>query len=295
MGQNKKSALLYTVLTVIMSGVAVAFQYILRDGYLEKNVGLYKSGAITPEVFYVYMIAVALFIVTVVFMLRHDGLPTGNSRSFFKRFFALVSSVFIIFSAVMFLMNNGNDIVMGSSAQMTYNFKKIASFLAFPAALYYMLTAFSTKENDKVQVASSFFSVLWTLLYLMSVYFDHSVLINSPAKVIQQLALVFLMVFQLFEIRGLIGRQKPIIYFMLSLAVVLFMSVAYIPELVDILTGVERLTAQNSVDLYCTSMVFYVLAGACDFVYLCPNVKHKKKSDKHKDNDKHDLFNPEEL
>ena len=141
--------------------------------------------------------------------------------------------------------------------------------LGFLAAIYYFIVAFSGRSKSSFAEWFSFFPMLWTLCYLLSVYFDHTALINSPIRVIQQLALIVFMVYQLFETRAMIGRAKPSLYFAVGGLAVLFLGTAFIPEIIPVLKGAVKLTYDKAYYLYGSLAMLYVFGRMIDFAFMC--------------------------
>ncbi len=267
MKRNRKFALLYIVLATVVSVGAAFFQHILEHSYLDRN-GLYKSGVLTPEIFVVYAVLSALLILTVVFFLRFDIVPkemkNGNVNT---SIVSVLAAVALVYTAITFFKTDVPFYAQGTSEYMVQRMKLFASVVAFPAALYFMMTAFMGKAKSKITPYLSFFPLLWTLFYVMSLYFDRSTLINNPVKSLCQLALVVLMLYQLYEIRAQIGRAKMVASFVFSLLSTLFLSAAFVPVAVDVAMGTKALTLDNMFVIVCAIMAVYTLSRAIDFAF----------------------------
>jgi len=263
---NKKFALLYVVLAVIVSVGAVVFQHILENSYLDRN-GLYQPGVLTPEIFVIYAVLSALLILTVVFSLRFDIVPkemkTGTVNTSIVSGLAAIA---LVYASILFLMNGMQPYYApGTSEAMVRNLELVASIVAFPAALYYMLTAFSGKVRAKATAYLSFFPIVWTLMFVMSMYFDRTTLINSPVKSLQQFAWVVFMIYQLYEIRACIGKGKMVASYVFSLLSTLFLSAAFVPTVIDMVMGTKNLTADSVYCVIGSVMALYTLSRAIDF------------------------------
>ncbi len=289
MNENKKVAWLYVVLTMIISGVAVLFQFILDKFYLEAELGLYKSEVLTPEAFYVYLTVAVFLVISSVLIVRRDALPKDIKHGFwFTTLTSFAAAAVMIFSAVSFFMSDSIGIAYGAAAITVYKLRYACSVIAFPTGIYYFAVAFSGKNKTNFTSVLSFFPIVWTLLFIMSVYFDHSVLINSPVRVIQQLALIVLMLYQLFESRTLLGISKPILYFIFANLSVLFLSTAFIPEVISLVNGTAEFSLQTTYYLYGSVVSLYVLSRCIGFAVLCSGGEKKKET--HKPKAKEDLF-----
>ena len=72
MNENKKVARLYVFLTAVIAAVAVIFQYILYENYLEFDTGVYIHGAKTPGAFYIFIFIAVILMATPALILRKD-------------------------------------------------------------------------------------------------------------------------------------------------------------------------------------------------------------------------------
>lgn len=288
MNENKKVSWLYVLMTVIISSVAAIFQNILTKHYVDEQNGLYKIGMSTPTVFYVFVSIAVLFILTAVVVMRVDSLPKElKYGSVTTAIVSFVVAVLVALTALMFF--KGEKIVdFQGNVSNIYKLRNVCAFLAVPSAMYYFFVSLSGKTKKTYTSVLSFFPLILTLVYLMSVYFDDTYLLNNPYKIIQQVALVMLMLYQLLETRAHIGKSKPIIYFMITNIAMLFLSIAFVPEALSLIKGGLKLTENNAFSIYGAGMVFYLLSRDIDFAIGC-DVEGKKITI-HKVNAKNDIF-----
>ncbi len=292
MNENKKVSWLYVLMTVLISSVAVVFQNILTKHYVDEQNGLYKIGVSTPMVFYVFVSIAVLFILTAVVVMRMDSLPKDlKYGSVMTTIFSFVAAVLVALAALMFF--KGERIVdFQGNLSNVYKLRNVCAFLAIPSAMYYLSVAFSGKVKKMHTVILSFFPLILTLVYLMSVYFDKTQMLNDPYRIMQQVALVLLMLYQLFETRAYIGKSKPIIYFMITNIAILFVSIAFVPDALSLIKDGFKLTENNVFSLYGAGMVLYLVSRSIDFAIGC-DVEGKKITI-HKANAKNDIFTVDE-
>ena len=294
MNENKKISWLYVGLTVIISAVATFFQYIVKNNYIDESVDLYKTGMVTPEAFGIFMVIAVLFIITPAFIMRLDAMPKQlKYGSFLTSIISIASAFLVLVTAVMFFMSKGSASELGNTQIMVYRLRFACSVIALPTAIYFLIVGFTTKKNNDVISWFSFFPIIWTLVYIMSVYFDHTSVINSPLRIVQQTALIVLLVYQLFETRCHIGKSKPVVYFILSNLTILFLSTAFIPDLADLLLGKAKLTLDMSYSLYGCVLALYVFARSVDFAIGC-NLDGKKIFSR-KSTPQNDIFSIDEI
>lgn len=296
MNENKKIAWLYVFLTAVISVVAVIFQYILRTDYIEAESGLYTQGSLPPGAYAVFVSVAVVLVLTSALVFRTDLLSKELKHgSVLVSITSLASAIAIVFASVMFFMDYQNKSAAQGSAGNVEKLRLVCSLIAVLAAVYYLTVAFSGKRKTRAASFLSFFPVIWTLLFLMSVYFDQSVAINSPVRTFRQLALIVFMLYQLFETRAMLGSSKPRLYFILSNLSVLLLSSSYIPELIGVFQGVEKLKVESMYSIYFGVSVLYVLARAIAFASSSNGIIIEapvKKITKNKPDD--ELFEAEE-
>ena len=292
MNENKVVSWLYVLMTVIVSAVAVVFQNILTKHYIDKQNGLYKIGVSTPMAFYVFVSIAVLFILTAVVVMRMDSLPKElKYGSVNIAIIGFVMMLLVAFTA--FTLFKGEKVVdFQGNLSNIYKLRSACVFLAVPSALYYFFVAFAGKSRKMYTAFLSFFPLILTLVYLMSVYFDKTQLLNDPNRTIQQVALVMLMLGQLLETRVHIGKSKPIFYFMITNIAILFLSIAFVPEAIAIIKDGFKVTESNVFSLYGAGMVLYLVSRSIDFAVGC-DVEGKKITI-HRHNGKNDIFTPDD-
>jgi len=280
MKENRKYTSLFIVLTLLLSVVAVWFQTILVEHYIEAETGLYKVGVITPEAMCIFVILSVLLISTVSFVIRMDAIPFGlKPWSVNTCITSIVSGAALGLTSVLYFLSAKNVVVPGSTAELIGKLSFAVAILGVPAALFYLTNAFTFRQKPRFVLFLSFFTVLWTLIYLMSLYFDQSVFMNSPVKVIREISLVFLLLYQLFEIRALLGKPKAALYFMFSLITVFMLSTAFVPAFIDFIQSGNKIDLEVSCLIYIMSMILYVFSRAVDFALNCKLTKLKIRND----------------
>lgn len=297
MNENKKIARLYVFLTVIIAVVAVIFQYILYENYLEIDNNIYIHGAKTPGAFYIFIFIAVILLATPALIFRKDLLPNELKRgSFLTAVTSLLSAGTVAFMVVAYFKDNNVISAVTDSALNTIEKLKLACvIISIFVFAYYIAVALFGKNKSGFITFLSFFPVIWTLLFLMCLYFDRSGVLNSPVKVLRQVALIVFMLYELFESRASLGKSKPIIYFIFSNLAVVFLSVAFVPEIIYILQGTLELTVDSLFGIYCGVSVLYVLARSVAFAESSNgNIVYMRNKHSHKTKEKGGLFNPDE-
>lgn len=291
MNENKKVSWLYVALTPVIASVAVIFRMILKQYYIDASNGLYERNTVTPQVFGIFVAVAVVFILTSAFVMRMDAMPKQlKYGSVVTAVSSVIVACLLVVCAITFFTAKKDIIMPGSAEETVYKLRFICSVLAIPSAAYFFAVAFTGKNKNEVLSWLSFLPIALELAYLMAIYFDKSFMINSPERVYKQIAVIVLMVFQLFETRYHIGKSKPIIYFILSNATVLLLAIAFVPDVILFVKGSEKFSVTMAYALYGTGMALYALTRNVDFALGC-NFEAKKTSNKPP---KNDLFTPDE-
>jgi hypothetical protein len=295
MNENKKNAWLYVALTLVTSAVAVIFQYILSKDYVEESSGLYIRGTSTPLAFYIFLAVAVVLFFTSVFMFRKELLPDDlKTVTWYRGVMAVGAASAALFSVYAWAKQKGGlGLLDGNNTGTVYKLQSVCAILALFAGVYYLSIVFFGQKKSNSIAFLSFFAVLWTLVYLLGICFDQTSLLNSPIKLLRQFALISLMLFQLLESRAMIGKHKPKLYFVFSNLAVLFVSAAFVPELIIWLQGDMALTLDVANAIYCLVAALYALSGAIAFATSdCGQVTQKATETKAKPKD--DLFSPDD-
>ncbi|MBQ3182281.1 MAG: hypothetical protein IJB57_01295 [Clostridia bacterium] len=207
---NKKIIYLFLVCAVIFT----AFQSFLVLKYYEADVYLYAHGTVLPTVFNVL---ISLFIIVV---LVYCSLCTceGYSDKLAKcsgvsRLFGLLASAALLAVGIYTLIGYNQR-----TAQLMYMSQKQDKFifwscmLSFGAFIYYFIFSILPEKLNKLKTLLGCITVVWHILYLLSVYFDMNSPLNDPIRLMNEFALVGIMMYLTVEIRYLCGIPKKGFY-----------------------------------------------------------------------------------
>ena len=111
-------------------------------------------------------------------------------------------------------------------------------------------------------------------LYLAYLYFDKSLPINAPAKIVDQIAYVFAAVFFLYEIRLSLGREKWRSYMIFGFGAAIFSAYSSIPSLITYFVNGEVIS--NSI--YESILTLSVFLFAIFKLFLTDKLVERKES-----------------
>lgn len=130
---------------------------------------------------------------------------------------------------------------------------------AFPASLYFLITALSAQPNRKLLALSGFCVIIWGILFLLNFYFDTTIPITSASRPLGYFSIFAVMIYFLMELRFLVGNAKPRRYLAVSLTAIFVLSLTGVPNFILIATGLR--TSNDSIfHIAQVCMLFYILA-----------------------------------
>lgn len=277
MNENKIIAWIYALLTVVVAGVATAFRFVLEKYYIESGTGMYKIGTSTPDAFNLFLIVSVIVLAAMLFMFRRDSL-SGSLCAIpvVTSIIAAACAVALIFSGVIYLMQIKNGLMVGFGGQLIHKIKLAGAVVAFPAGVYYFLSVLSGKTVTKTLSGFSFFPLIWTWLYLLSVYFDHTAEMSTPTRVLSEIALIALMIYQLMETRALVGKAKPMFYLLAASLAVVFLLPANYPVVYAWIVGGGKLNLEVLYAVYGLVCALYVYSRIIGLALKCSRNGEKK-------------------
>ena len=213
---NKKIIYLLLACAVIFT----AFQSFLVLKYYEADVFLYAHGTILPTVFNVL---ISPFIIGV---LVYCSLCTCSGYSDKLANCSGVTCLFGLFASVALLAVGIFEFIGYNqrTSELMYMTQKQDKFifwsavLSFGAFIYYFIFCIIPDKLNKLKTFLGCITVVWHILYLLSVYFDMTSPLNDPIRLMNEFALVGIMMYLTVEIRYLCGIPKKGFYIGASIA-----------------------------------------------------------------------------
>ncbi|MBQ3015836.1 MAG: hypothetical protein IJD79_03545 [Clostridia bacterium] len=124
--------------------------------------------------------------------------------------------------------------------------------LALAAAVYFILNAANEKRASVARAGFGIAAVIFFALYTCFLYFDKTLTINAPNKIVDQMAFLFAALFLLYEIRISLGRECWHLYMAFGFIAAALSAYSSIPSIVLYLTGggaVSHSIEENAVSL----------------------------------------------
>ncbi|NLK39046.1 MAG: hypothetical protein GX303_02190 [Clostridiales bacterium] len=226
--------------------VTIAFIFIRKEAlakFFEVETGFYLADASLPRVLHY-----GLFAVVVLYALAYLIPKLTKTAEFEMRppsSFVVFSSAFTGFILFAFILRGVREYLkIAKDRNLLKNPKVFLIFiiiLAIPAAMHFFskITA-DGKQSDKRAILG-LAPVFWCMSYIFVLYFDRSILINNPNKILTQLTFVAVALFLLFECRFPLGRPKSGAYLSSALIAQLLTGVNSMPNILYYFKNAEPL------------------------------------------------------
>lgn len=214
------------IASLAMAIASVAARTALTGTLLDRH-GVYVHGSVWPTVYHVVLgvIVAALAIAYIIIGRKNteNALIKGGTMSMFAAFSsALLLAVNIIISLYNILMGDANPALL--------DVLEIAS--AIIAVIFFVLVALQKGERTVPLAITSLFPAVWCAVCVLRIYFDTSVLTNSPNKILGEFALLLAMLFFLMEARNQISIPLKGFYGATALTAPIMLLSASIPNLI---------------------------------------------------------------
>lgn len=182
---------------------------------------------------------------------------------------ALVGIALINFSFSIFANNLkgalGTELLLGIATAV----------LAIAAIYHFFLNAFIRECSDTTRAGASFVTVILLCVYPAYLYFSTKASINSPNKIVDQMAFLFSAIYFLYESRISLGRERWRAYVSFGLLASLLTAYSSIPSV--IVYFAKGLTVSDSIAESALTLTLFIFITAR--LLLVRGLKEDKRAD----------------
>lgn len=234
------SALALCLIATVLCCVALFTSYDSAKGYFDASfvVSLLKA-----------TVGVAVVLCLTSLFLLPKGELNGMSPATLPVLFpsAYMAIASLSLSAVLFISVGGVD--LGVFTNFLRSFESsvpaiilfvLSGLLFLVATAYFVLNFFVSGESKKLDElhALAGYAVLFASFCLIALsYFDRTVSMNAPGKLLFNLTMIIYMLFMLCELRTLLECAKPRLYFFSGMLTMLFSAISSLPWLIALAAG----------------------------------------------------------
>lgn len=230
----------FTLSALVIAAALSVARIFLMNYFYDPNLENYMTTTNMPMLYNVLLIVCCIALFSVYFFVQPPKksavIPQSTVSSLFASSlcgFFFISSVFlVVYINFDFFANNGLAMAWSRGEKIEVISFLLTIILSLPSAVFF-LKAESTKGNDDTAVqVLSFFPVLWSISYLIYLYFDNSVVINNSEKLYAQLSVIFIMLYLTSEAKYRITKPKHHLHLALSLVTIVVVATYCIPNLI---------------------------------------------------------------
>ena len=149
------------------------------------------------------------------------------------------------------------------------------AILSVVAVIYFMVNALIETRASVARASLGIATVILLALYSASLYFDTTLPINAPNKVVDQMAYLFFALFFLYEIRISLGRECWNLYLAFGFISATIGAYSSIPTIIYYFANKELVSASLSECVLTLTLTLFVICR----VILASTLKEDKRSD----------------
>lgn len=231
------TSIIVAALTAILLTLSVFLSYDASPNYLRP--------ALIPYVFEALLIVSIIFALSAFFTIPKNELSGDSPITLPVSFVSIVFAAILAAAAVIVYcvaLNFGSFATdFASIASVSPTLLLVTGILTLISIVYFTFNCFVTDDSQKYKHALLGFAIpLTAALYVSISYFDISVSMNAPIKLLFHYSLISFMIWSLYELRAIIGKPMPRVYFVFGLITLIFSASASIPWLIAF--GAGKLT-----------------------------------------------------
>ncbi len=264
MNKNSKRLGIYILLAMVFTVAAALLRTFALLGDLEDNLIYFKNGSLMLASAIVCAVG-AVLLFTYCFTSRHVALRASFSSATTYIPTGLVATALVVLCAgLISFINAASPLPFAQSlVHPALMLAAVAALLTPFSAAHFFLTAFLTERHTTIRAAFSLATVLLLATLAAFLYFEDTTPLNSPNKLVDQMAYLFSALFFLYEARISLGREKWRPYSAFGLVAMLLCFYSAIPALIAY--QVAGITLSVGVEIY----VFTLLIGLFILARLC--------------------------
>lgn len=197
---KKKLTTLLLVFSVLSAILSVISRIYLTYTKLDSEFGVYQRGATIVTVYHIILVLVciAILVVALAFTknVSRDYFPSTSAGTTFTASvtaFLLLASLFI---SLYYIVVQKSPVLA---------FDAVELLISFPTIIFFLRAGVSKTKNSVLTAFLSFCPILWSTVCVIRVYFDSSILMTSPNRIMNQIAFIAAMLYFLTESRIHLG------------------------------------------------------------------------------------------
>ncbi len=217
----QRRIILFATVSLALTVISIALRCVNLSFFYDSDIGYYTRGALLPALGNILLFfSLLFFAIFPFFIFRKADVAYSPKTPLSARIAAAVPAIGFLILAVTDL----------TDPKLTVSIPFLSCALSIIAAVYFILVALE-KATPLSSVLCGFCAILRLVLALGSSYFDVTVPMNAPDKLLFQFACLGGMVFLVSELRAVASKARPFLYFFAAGCAVLFLGTSSLPSL----------------------------------------------------------------
>lgn len=282
--KNRLDARTYFIIVLIVGAVAALLRTVSMFVAYDSGIGYFSRGAVLPVIATALCVAGCAAAVAFPLFSRisADDVPPVGARGSAPVYFSTAYAAFVMIGA--FAYEVYRCFTDGSAAKFFADAAKsaevsaarslrlqgiliIIGIVASGVSAVYFLLRLNEKPGREWQVLLGFAPGLRAVAGL-GIYFDMTVEMNSPNKLMLQAALVSIMIYFLFELRMILGGKKarPRAFAAAGMAAFVLTSSASVSVIAGYFSGLVANSSFFTEAFFCFNMMIYIMVRTAAFI-----------------------------
>lgn len=288
--KNETLRKLILPLTCLLSGIGVVIQTLLLVYCYDPIRGLYQSDTpylILPVVFLVALIlAIATFLMTPKSQIplpvpgkKNSPLSTGplaKIGALFLLIGAILSGILLFYGN--FLSDHAADLLFQTDSPtntiaIAANLTKISAYLGILAAVYPALLLITGKGDGIFGMITA----LWMLLLDLSIYFDNTVVLNDPVRLLTLVGLSAAVLWMTADLRLILKRASRRAFRLYGIVLLPILFASSLPMLIATAMGILDFTSRTLLSVALFGVALLILGREIDLTALPDGADQKNQ------------------
>ena len=235
--KSRRALRIYFVVTVCLAALCVLLRTLSTVFFFDADIGYYKSGAFLPILLNLLLVISVIGAAFVYLISKKYLLPAKATDTRAIRISAVITSL----GFLAYLVSNLWDLPLLWDVIKIYGKVPTVFILinlaALLSAVYFLLIAFARETGGALRVVGTVFVLVFMALSISDTYFDPTIAMNSPIKMLLHFALLSAMLLAVNEARIGLGSEKAGFHLFSATIALIFTGASSIPSIVCYLTG----------------------------------------------------------
>ena len=266
--KTKRTYQVYLTLSILLALALAAVRSFALLSYYDPAIGYFEAGVALPELASLLTLLALPLALSVPFVLGGGKLASEARRFHLPTAFASALLAFLLLAfAALHVSELLGELSLGHEADARATVTLLlAAGLAVLGSVSFILSASMGAEISARRALSSSAFVLFAVTYALFLYFDTTLPINAPEKLLSQLALLSVAIFFLYEARIAIARPMPGMRAAFGFLALILSAASSIPSILYYLTYGKTVLESPVHDFLLLASFLYIMARLTSLV-----------------------------